>query len=282
MRGLIFGVVAGGAVFFNTDQVSGDSYMWLSLAGLVAGFIDSVAGGGGLITVPALMYVGLPVHLALGTNKMQSSFGTCVAVWRYWGAGLISSTQIQYSVFWTLAAAAAGAWCVGKLDDAVLRRFVPIFLIAIAVYMIAGPHFSKRRPVVSGDALRREDACASFGGLSPRAFGGLAGCTLGFYDGFFGPGTGAFWTIAWMSLQGLDLMRATAATKVVNLASNVASLAVFIYAGQVRWDCAGVMIVGQVLGARLGSGLAMKNGEALIRPLFTLVVVALAFRLLMR
>lgn len=256
--------------------------MWLSLAGLVAGFIDSVAGGGGLITVPALMYVGLPVHLALGTNKMQSSFGTCVAVWRYWGAGLISSTQIQYSVFWTLAAAAAGAWCVGKLDDAVLRRSVPIFLIAIAVYMIAGPHFSKRRLAVSDDALPPEDACSGFGGLSPRAFGGLAGCALGFYDGFFGPGTGAFWTIAWMSLQGLDLMRATAATKVVNLASNVASLAVFIYAGQVRWDCAGVMIVGQVLGARLGSGLAMKNGEALIRPLFTLVVVALAFRLLMR
>ena len=116
MRGIIFGVVAGGAVFFNTDSVSGDSYVWLSLAGLAARFIDSVAGGGGLITVPALMYVGLPVHLALGTNKMQSSFGTCVAVWRYWGAGLISSTQIQYSVFWTLAAAAAGAWCVGKLD----------------------------------------------------------------------------------------------------------------------------------------------------------------------
>ena len=83
-------------------------------------------------------------------------------------------------------------------------------------------------------------------------------------------------------MQGLDWLRASAATKVVNLAGNVASLAVFSYAGQVRLDCAGVMIAGQVLGARLGSGLAMKNGEALIRPLFTLVVVALAFRLLMR
>jgi hypothetical protein len=256
--------------------------MWLGLAGLAAGFIDSVAGGGGLITVPALMYAGLPVHLALGTNKMQSSFGTCVAVWRYWGAGLISRTQIQYAVFWTLAAAAAGAWCVGTFDDTVLRKSVPILLIAIAGYMVAAPYFSNRRSRVTADAPHQQSAHAGLGGLSPRGFGGLAGCALGFYDGFFGPGTGAFWTIAWMSLQGLDLMRATAATKVVNLASNVASLAVFIYAGQVRWDYAGAMIAGQLLGARLGSGLAVKKGEALIRPLFTLVVVALAFRLLMR
>lgn len=256
-------------------------YIWLGFAGFGAGFIDSVAGGGGMITVPALMHAGLPVHLALGTNKLQSSFGTAVAVARYGRAGLISREDVLYPLFWTLAAATVGAWCVGTFEDDVLRKSVPVLLIAVAVYMVVGPRMASARKVTAEDPPM---ACegVSKQRLSRTAFGFGAGSLLGFYDGFFGPGTGAFWTVAWMASRGLDLMRATAATKVQNLASNVASLAVFLYADQVRWDFAGAMIVGQLLGARLGSGLAIQRGAALIRPLFTLVVITLAVRLLMR
>lgn len=281
MTGLLRSVIATRTFFFKGGWMTVDAYMWLGVAGLGAGFVDSVAGGGGLITVPSLMYAGLPVHLALGTNKLQSSFGTSVAVWRYWNAGLISRAQVQHVVLWTFVASILGALCVGIFSDAVLRKSVPILLIGIAIYMVAAPHLSKNGSASSKDQVDPDNDGRSDGRTTP-GFGVVAGGCLGFYDGFFGPGTGAFWTMAWMSLQGLGLVRATAATKVVNLASNVGSLVVFISLGEVRWDCAGVMIAGQLLGARIGSGLAIKKGASLIRPMFTLVVVALAVRLLMR
>ena len=234
-----------------------------------------------MITVPALMHAGLPVHLALGTNKLQSSFGTSVAVARYWKAGLISKGQVQAPVLWTLFGAALGARCVGAVGDEVLRRCVPILLIGVALYMVLSPRLSAGRSKDARETGRCDDT-AGQEARSAMGFGVLAGSVLGFYDGFFGPGTGAFWTVAWMTSQSLDLMRATAATKVVNLASNIASLVVFLFADQVRWDCAGAMIAGQLLGARLGSGLVITKGAALIRPIFTVVVVALAARLLMR
>ena len=285
MHSAVVGKVAAGSFFFERGWVTWDTYVWLCFAGLSAGFIDSVAGGGGMITVPALMYSGLPVHLALGTNKLQSSFGTMVAVMRYWKAGLISKEQIRHAMVWTVIAAAVGAWCVGTLGDEMLRRSVPILLITVAAYMVASPYLPSQgssRASIVGEEPRRETDVASTARLSAKGFGLLVGGALGFYDGFFGPGAGAFWTVAWMSLQGLDLMRATAATKAVNLASNVASLAVFVCVGQVRWDCAAVMVAGQLVGARLGSGLAVKKGASLIRPMFTLVVITLAVRLLMR
>ena len=139
---LIRTVIAKETVFSEDASVTSDAYLWLGLAGLGAGFIDSVAGGGGMVTVPALMYAGLPMHLALGTNKLQSSFGTAVAVSRYWKAGLISKAQVQPAIFWTVASAIVGAWCVGTLDDSLLRKSVPILLIAIAAYMVVAPTLS--------------------------------------------------------------------------------------------------------------------------------------------
>jgi uncharacterized membrane protein YfcA len=266
-----------------------------------------------MITVPALMYVGLPVHLALGTNKLQSSFGTAMAVLRYRKAGWIDWRMLRRAVFWTLCAAVCGALCVGAMPDALLRKGVPFLLLGVALYMVLAPRFKAKaaspdanspaepgpgtpslgtaekeasRRAQPGHAVEVQPTQAAQpppgrDGPEPRLFGFLAGCSLGFYDGFFGPGVGAFWTVAWMGF-GLDLSRATAATKVVNLTSNLASLGVFLCAGQTRWDCAGVMIVGQLLGARLGSGLAIRKGARLIRPAFITVVLLLAIRLLMR
>jgi uncharacterized membrane protein YfcA len=237
----------------------------LLLAGLAAGFIDAIAGGGGLITVPALLWAGLPVDAALGTNKMQSCCGTALAVRNYSRAGLIHWREVRIGVLVTLVFAAIGAWCVERLDPELLRRAVPWLLIGIAVYTV----FSPRMGEVQKTAR-----------LSPLTFALFGGAVLGFYDGVFGPGTGSFWTLACVVLAGMELRRATAFTKVMNLTSNLASLAVFIAAGSVRFEIAAVMIAGQLIGAHLGSHAVIRNGPAIIRPVLLVTVLALAGKLI--
>lgn len=234
-------------------------------AGLGAGFIDAIAGGGGLISVPALLWAGLPPQTALGTNKMQSSWGTLLAVRRYGQAGLVELRPMRLAIAVTFTAALLGTAAVTQVSHSWLQRIVPWLLLSIAGYTLFSPRLGSR------PARAR---------LSPTAFAWLAGSLLGFYDGFFGPGTGSFWTIACLSLLGLELTRATAYTKVVNLASNLAALLVFVLAGCVRYDVAAAMIAGQLVGARLGSGLVIRHGAGLIRIVFLSVVLALVAKLL--
>lgn len=234
-------------------------------AGLSAGFIDSIAGGGGLISLPTLLWAGLPPHLALGTNKMQSTWGTLLAVRRYAQAGLVQWSQVRLAVVVTFGFAMLGTYAVTQVSNEWLRKVVPWLLLGIAAYALLSPRFGQQ-----GVRAR----------LSPTVFACLGGCILGFYDGFFGPGTGSFWTMACLTLLGLELTRATAYTKVVNLTSNVASLLVFIFAERIRYDIAAVMIAGQLIGARLGSGLVIRHGAPLIRVVFLMVVFALVSKLL--
>jgi len=237
----------------------------LFFAGLTAGFIDAIAGGGGLITVPALLWAGLDPQTALGTNKMQSVFGTAMAVRRYAGAGLIDWREVRLTVLITFLAAAGGAWFVTLVSNDLLARVVPWLLLGLAVYLLASPRL--------GTEVTRER-------LAPATFALVAGALLGFYDGFFGPGTGAFWTLACIALRGMELTRAIAYTKVANLTSNAASLLVFLSAGLVHFDVAAVMIAGQLLGGRLGAGMAIRHGAPFIRVIFIGVVLALTGKLL--
>ncbi|HYF35681.1 MAG TPA: TSUP family transporter [Prosthecobacter sp.] len=234
-------------------------------AGLGAGFIDAIAGGGGLISVPALLWAGLPPQIALGTNKMQSTWGTLLAVRRYAQAGLIHWRQVRLAVAVTFVAALAGTFTVTLVSNEVLKRIVPWMLLTIAAYTLLSPRLGR-------NAVQAR--------LSPAVFAVVAGCALGFYDGFFGPGVGSFWTIACLSLLGLELTRATAYTKVVNLTSNFASLIVFVFADRIRYDVAAVMIAGQLVGARLGSGLVIQHGARFIRVVFIAVVLAMVVKLL--
>jgi uncharacterized protein len=234
-------------------------------AGLGAGFVDAIAGGGGLISVPALLWAGLPPQMALGTNKMQSTWGTLLAVRRYAQAGLFHWHEVRLAVAVTFFAALAGTYTVTLVSNDVLKRIVPWMLLAIAGYTLLSPKLGK-------SAVQAR--------LSPATFAIAAGCALGFYDGFFGPGVGSFWTIACLSLLGLELTRATAYTKVVNLTSNFASLLVFVAAGRIRYDIAAVMIAGQLVGARLGSGLVIRHGAPFIRVVFLTVVLAMVAKLL--
>lgn len=236
----------------------------LFLAGLGAGFIDAIAGGGGLLSVPALLWAGLSPQIALGTNKMQSTWGTAMAVRKYAKAGLVTWSDARQAAIITFVAACAGTWVVTQVSNEVLKLIVPWMLLGIAVYVILSPGLGAK---------------AGAARLSPAAFAWLAGAGIGFYDGFFGPGTGTFWTLACISLAGLELTKATAFTKVVNLSSNIAALIVFVLSHRVHYPAAGAMIAGQLIGGRLGAGMAIKHGASFIRRIFIIVVFGMILKL---
>ena len=239
-------------------------YLLLALAGAAAGFIDAIAGGGGLISVPALLWAGLPPQVALGTNKLQSSCGTLLAVAHYTRAGLVEWRSLRLAIVITFIAAAGGAWAVAIMNPAVLRRIVPALLIAVAVYTMLNRKLGERPRAAR---------------IGMTAFALIFGTLLGFYDGFFGPGVGSFWMLACVLTLGQELRTATGTTKALNLASNVAALITFAFAKCLRFDVGFAMIAGQLVGARLGSRLVIAHGSRVIRPLFIAVALALALRL---
>ena len=241
------------------------TYLLLALAGLAAGFVDAIAGGGGLLTVPALLWAGLPPQMALGTNKLQSSFGTALAAVNYARAGLLRWRELRLGIVITALAAVAGSLVVARLDAGFLRRVIPGLLIVIAGVFFFRPELGVKRRAPR---------------MTSAAFAWSCDLALGFYDGFFGPGAGSFWMVACVLLLGFELDAATGHTKAMNLASNLGALAVFLAMRQVRFDVGAVMIVGQLLGAKLGSGLVIRRGARLVRPVFLAVVLLLAARLL--
>lgn len=236
----------------------------LCLAAVAAGFVDAIAGGGGLITVPALLAAGIPPVAAIATNKVQASFGTASATWSYWRAGRIDFGILKWPLAATLVGAGLGAFAVTVVDTRWLMVLLPVLLIAIALYFLFGPKASD------------EDAHAR---LTPLAYSAVAG-GIGFYDGFFGPGTGSFFALSLVTLMGMGLTRATAHTKALNLMSNVVGIVVLAVGGHVVWTLAGIMAVGQFVGGRMGSHAAMRFGPRLIRPLLVIISLAITARLL--
>lgn len=231
----------------------------------IAGLIDSIAGGGGLITVPVLLGIGLPPQVALGTNKLQASFGSGSAMLHFVRAGTVKLSDCWTGILWTAVGAVLGVWAVQLLDTDILKQLIPWLLAAIAVYTLLSPR------------LGAEDSHAR---MKSGSFFLLFGLSLGFYDGFFGPGTGSFWTMALMLLLGSSMLRATATTKVMNFTSNFVSLVFFLSLGQVRFVEGLLMGVGQFLGARVGSKLVIRRGTDFIRPVFITVVLVLVARLM--
>jgi uncharacterized membrane protein YfcA len=237
----------------------------LVAAAFLAGLIDAIAGGGGLITVPALMAIGLPPQVALGTNKLQASFGSASATLHFLRSGTVKLADCVAGICWTAAGAAAGVLAIQRLDPSLLRQIVPWMLMAIAVFTLLSPR------------LGSEDIHSR---LSPKLFYPLCGVAIGFYDGFFGPGTGSFWAMGFVLLLGYSLVRATAHTKVMNFTSNIVSLGIFLYAGQVEMTAGLLMGVAQFLGARIGARLVILKGATLIRPIFIMIVLLITAKLL--
>lgn len=246
-------------------SIAWSAYPVLLLTGLAAGFVDAIAGGGGVITVPVLLNLGLPPQLALGTNKLQATFGSGSATWHYGQAGLIGFRQAWLGVVCTFLGSVLGTLSVQQLDAGFLRQIIPWLLVAIALYMLVQPDLG------AIDLHPR---------LVAACFYPIFGLLLGFYDGFFGPGTGTFWAMAFVLGLGFNLTRATAHTKLVNFTSNLASLGAFALAGQVHVGAGLTMGLGQWLGAQLGSRMVILRGTRLIRPVFIFVTLVLTAKLL--
>jgi len=245
-------------------ELAPDVLAFLFVAAVAAGFIDAIAGGGGLITVPALLAAGVPPVAAIATNKVQGSFGTAAATWTFWRKGRIDFARLKWPLTATVVGAGFGAVAVTFVDTAWLLVLLPVLLAGIAIYFLIGPKASD------------EDVRAR---LTPFAFGAVAG-GIGFYDGFFGPGTGSFFALALVTLLGMGLTRATAHTKALNFASNIVSVVVFAVGGHVLWATGLIMAAGQVFGGWLGSHAAMRFGPRLIRPLLVIICLGMVVKLL--
>ncbi|HRC55758.1 MAG: TSUP family transporter [Myxococcales bacterium] len=235
----------------------------LVVAGLGAGIADGIAGGGGLITVPALLASGLPPHLALGTNKAQSMWGTLAALVTFWRAGRVDARAAVRNFPLAFAGSMLGVTLVLHLAPGALRPVVIALLIVAAVLMLL------RKP------SRDEDA------LHPRYLWIAAALSLGIgcYDGFFGPGTGTFLIVGFIVLCGRSISGATADAKVVNFASNVAAAGSFAVAGKVVWSIALPMAVAQLVGGFIGARLAIYRGAILVRTMVLVVSSTLVLKL---
>ncbi len=248
-------------------ELSSLGFALLVLAGGAAGFVDSIAGGGGMITLPALLAVGLPPHLALGTNKLQSCFGSLTASLRFRAAGIVRIRDLIPGIVATAVGAGLGALAVGSLGSGPLRLLIPILLVGILAFLAIRPRFGL------GAGKRK---------IGWLPFWVVAGLTLGFYDGFFGPGTGTFWAMALVGLAGLDLRGATAHTKVVNFTSNLVALAVFLSAGAVIAPLGMAMGAAEVVGAWAGSRMVLERGTGFVRAMTLAVTGAMVVYIVLR
>ena len=237
----------------------------LFVIALIAGLVDSIAGGGGLISVPALLWAGLPPVTALATNKAQAVFGSFTATANFIHKGAIDLRAAAFSVVCTFAGAAAGALLVQHLGGNLLARIIPLLLIAFALYFMLSPR------VADLDSHRR---------IGDGAFALSIGTGVGFYDGFFGPGTGTFFAMGFIALLGYNLRRATAHTKLLNFTSNLAALLFFLPGGHVVWSIGLVMGAGQLIGAWIGSHLVLRHGTRVVRPVLVVASLTISLKLL--
>ena len=246
-------------------ELAWDAILILAVVGFAAGFIDAIAGGGGLLTVPALLLAGFGPVEALGTNKLQALFGSGSATYSYARKGHVDLRRLAPAAMLAVIGSALGAVLASLAPGDILQVVLPVLLIGVAVYFVLKPNI--------GDVDRTER-------IRPALFLAIVPPAIGFYDGLFGPGTGSFFMLAFVGLAGFGILKATAHTKLLNFGSNAGAFVVFAIVGAVAWKVGLVMGVMQFVGARLGSALAMRVGARLIRPLLVIVTIALAVRLL--
>jgi len=244
-----------------------DLYLPLALAAMLAGLVDAVVGGGGLIQVPALfaaMPQATPATL-FGTNKLSAICGTAMAARSYWQRFAIDWQLVLPAGAAALIFAFTGAWAVTVFPAELLRKALPFILLLVAVYVFRRKEF--------GQAYAPRLA-----GVRKLAIAAVVGGCIGFYDGFFGPGTGSFLVFLFVRTFGLDFLRASAAAKIVNVVCNFAALAWFVPVGQPMWSLAAVMVVCNMLGSLVGVRLAMRHGTGFVRILFLIVVAVLILK----
>jgi hypothetical protein len=227
----------------------------------LAGFIDAIVGGGGLVLVPALfsVYPNASPPTLLGTNKGASVWGTAWATGQYARRVKLRWRRLAPAVLLALLGSLAGAWGVSHVDPGGLRRALPFVLLAVLLYTVwrkdLGRHHVPR-----------------FAGRHEIGVAAVIGLTIGFYDGFFGPGTGSFLVFLFVRVLGYDFLHASASAKLLNVATNLAALALFASQGHVWWPVALTMAVTNIAGSLLGTRLALKHGSGFVRVAFIVVV----------
>lgn len=239
------------------DPLSIQTCFFLGFAGFFAGFVDSIAGGGGLIALPALISAGFPPHLALGTNKLQSTCGTLTATLNYNRKKLVTFRETIQGIVFTAIGAGVGTITIQFLAADFLTKVIPIMLLAVFIYLL----FSRELGMKERRAM-----------LSSNRFYIIFGLVLGFYDGFFGPGTGSFWMLVFIMFLGVNLTKATAHTKVMNLTSNFMALLFFMLGNNVVYTAGIIMGIGQTIGAYAGSNLVVLKGVRFVRVFLLLVI----------
>ena len=239
-------------------------YPALTVTAVLTGFIDAVAGGGGLIMLPALLFAGASPIQALATNKLQSIFGTAVATQNYARAGLVDWHRHKLTIALVFVGATAGVLLVQAIDTKVLRLIIPLLLIAVSLYVLLSPRMTDE------DAHHR---------VTERGYAPIGGA-IGFYDGFFGPGTGTFFSTSLVARRGDCLNPATGRTNQFKLTTQVGGVRLFALGGKMLWLLGLCMALGAMTGGWLGSHSAIRFGARLIRPLLVVISLGLTARLL--
>ena len=241
--------------------------LYLCLGGFLAAFVDSIAGGGGLISMPVLLMAGLPAHLALGTNKFAGAFGCFSSAYKYSKSGKTNIELLKKLIPFTILGCLLGVKCVLSISENILNILVFLMILIVALYT-----YLKKD-------LGKED---KFENLSKENIkkGIIMAFALGFYDGFFGPGTGTFLTFAFIKIYGFDFLHASANTKILNFTSNFTALILFMFSGQILYKVAIFYAISMVLGGYIGAKVAINKGSQLIKPIFLFMAVAVAIKLL--
>jgi uncharacterized protein len=240
-----------------------ESLALLFLAAALAGFMDTLAGGGGLITMPALVLSGIPLQVALGTNKLQACLGTATSSLLFLKRSQLNWPELRPLMGTAFIGALAGTLLLLAIDSALLGFMIPCVLLVIAGYFFLAPYLK----LATGKAR-----------MSAKTYTRTLVPLIGAYDGFLGPGTGSFFTLAGVSLRGLELIAATAMAKPLNFASNLASLIIFLIAGKILWLPGIIMVIGQMLGAWLGAHYLFNINPAKLR----LLIVGICLLMLSR
>jgi uncharacterized membrane protein YfcA len=238
-----------------------------AVASLLAGLVDAIVGGGGLVLLPALFatFPQAPPATLFGTNKSASVWGTSFAAAQYLKRVSLPWDQVLPAVACAGVGALAGAWMVTLVDGSALRKVLPLILGAVLVYTVL------RKDLGTAHAPRHEARQA-------RRIAALIGLLVGWYDGFFGPGTGSFFIFALVRLLGWDFLHASAGAKLMNVATNLTALALFAAKGHVVWVLGLTMAVANVAGSLIGARLALRHGAGFVRGVFIAVVSLLIVR----
>ncbi len=239
-------------------------YVLLFTVASIAGFIDAIAGGGGLIVMPILLAVGISPTQVLGTNKLQSMGGAFSASLYFVRRRIVNLKEQRQPILFAFIGSILGAIVIQRVESSFLKMMLPVLIVSVGLYFMLTPTIGKTNGV-------RRLTMLSFA----LAMGGV-----GFYDGFFGPGTGSFYALGYVLLYGLNLATATAHAKVLNFTSNISALVFFIIGGNVLWDVGSIMLIGQIIGARFGANMVLSKGQQLIRPMIIIMSLIMSSKLM--